>query len=305
MKHTAWILATLLVISVAVAYFRTGESVSIETLREDQLSATYVSLPDGVTHYQLEGPAEGDLILLIHGGREPGWTWDEVVPALNAAGYRTLRYDMFGRGFSDRPTNGAYDQAFFQRQVETLLDELNINTPIHVAGYSFGAAIAARLAVSRPTQMQSLAAIAPRFFAYPVPGIVNVPIIGDLLIKYLVKPNALDEVRGFFTKPDLNVKYFYRVGTPDDVYGNFLAFRRFALSDALAQTAPTYTALGAANIPTLIISGEMDAGITPDHIDAISALVPRATRVVIPQATHGLVWTHGQEIAREIIDWLN
>lgn len=305
MKRAAWLFLSLLIVGLAVAYTYTGESISIEALREEQLNLSVATLPDGATRYQLEGPADGDLILLIHGGREPGWTWDEVVPALNAAGYQTLRYDMFGRGYSDRPDEGTYDQAFFQRQAEDLLDELNINTPVHVVGYSFGAAIAARLTVSRPSQVRSLAVLAPRFFAYPVPGIVNVPVIGDLLIKFVVKPDALDEVRGFFTTPDLNAKYYDRVGTPDDVYGNFAAFRRFALSDALAQTDQTYSALGSLNIPTLIVSGEDDAGITPDHIDGIVALVPNSSRVELPGATHGLVWTHGVDVAREITSFID
>jgi len=305
MKRAAWLFLSLVIIGLAIAYIYTGENVSIETLREEQTNLSVAVLPDGVTRYQLEGPADGDLILLIHGGREPGWTWDEVVPALNAAGYQTLRYDMFGRGYSDRPDEGVYDQAFFQRQAEDLLDELNIDIPVHLVGYSFGAAIAARLTVSRPAQIRSLAILAPRFFAYPVPGIVNVPIIGDLLIKFVVKPNALEEVRDFFTAHDLHAKYYDRVGTPDDVYGNFSAFRRFALSDALAQTEQIYSALGELNIPMLIISGDDDASITADHIDAIATLVPHTSRVALPDATHGLVWTHGGEVAREIIDRLN
>ena len=95
------------------------------------------------------------------------------------------------------------------------------------------------------------------------------------------------------------------MGTPDDVYGNFSAFRRFALSDALAQTGQIYSALGQLNIPTLIISGEDNAGITPDHIDGIVALVPHSGRVELPAATHGLVWTHGEEVAKEIIGFID
>ncbi|PCJ69143.1 MAG: hypothetical protein COA62_10900 [Rhodobiaceae bacterium] len=303
MKPNIWlsVFVTILVVAVLYASFRTGESVKIDALRAETPGLSLASLPNGETRYQLEGPEQGDVILLIHGGREPGWTWDEVVPSLHAAGFQTLRYDMFGRGYSDRPTDGAYDQAFYLQQAEDLLDALKLTGPVHVAGYSFGAAIATRLAAARPAQVRSLSLLAPRYFGYPVPAVVYAPVIGNLLIKYYVKPNALDEVRSFFTTAQLRDKYLNRVGEPADVVGNYMAFRRFALSDALAGTEEIYNRLGKLDKPILVLSGEDDAGITADHIDAIAALVPGARRVALPNANHGLVWQHGETVAQEMI----
>jgi pimeloyl-ACP methyl ester carboxylesterase len=41
-------------------------------------------------------------VVLVHGATVPMFTWDSIVPGLVAAGYRTVRYDMWGRGHSDR-----------------------------------------------------------------------------------------------------------------------------------------------------------------------------------------------------------
>jgi len=149
-KKSIWFKASAAVllftfIGIGSLYLTSNETVQIETLRQQGDISTVADLSNGKTHYQLEGPENGDLVFLIHGGREPAWTWDEVVPHLHGAGYRTLRYDMFGRGYSDRPWDGLYDQAFFERQATELLEALDITQPIHIVGYSFGAAIAARV----------------------------------------------------------------------------------------------------------------------------------------------------------------
>jgi alpha-beta hydrolase superfamily lysophospholipase len=61
------------------------------------------TLSRGVTHYTLEGPQDGPLVVLIHGLTTPAFVWDGIAPVLVARGYRVLRYDLFGRGCSDRP----------------------------------------------------------------------------------------------------------------------------------------------------------------------------------------------------------
>jgi alpha-beta hydrolase superfamily lysophospholipase len=64
-----------------------------ETTR-GKLSGTYVSLSDGVTHYKLEGPEKGRVVVLVHGGTVPIWTWDKQIPNLIKAGFKVLSYDQ-------------------------------------------------------------------------------------------------------------------------------------------------------------------------------------------------------------------
>jgi len=283
---------------------RPDESIEISELREAEKDLTLATLSDGVTRYQLEGPESGPLILLIHGGREPGWTWDEVVPVLHQAGIRTLRYDMFGRGFSDRPQDTAYDQMFYLKQAEDLLDTLQISDPLHVAGYSFGSNIAAKLAIARPQQVESLTLLAPRYFGISLPAVVRVPLLNSVIIGKVLKPKVLDDVRGYFQTPELKQKYVNRVGEPTGVIGNFVAFKAFALSDALVGTADIYQELNKTGVPVLIVSGGKDIDIPKEHIEGIVSLVPNAKRVVYSEANHGLVWQNGVEIAHEMAEFV-
>ena len=56
-------------------------------------------------HYLDEGPAEGEVILLLHG--EPTWSYlyREMIPVLTAAGFRCIVPDLIGFGRSDKPVD--------------------------------------------------------------------------------------------------------------------------------------------------------------------------------------------------------
>ena len=99
-----------------------------------------VSLTHGNTEYELAGPDAAPLVVLLHGASIPLWTWDAQVSELHAAGFRTLRYDMYGRGKSAYPQT-VYDRELYQRQLLELLDALTISQPFHLVGFSFGGAL--------------------------------------------------------------------------------------------------------------------------------------------------------------------
>lgn len=64
---------------------------------------SFIELPDSCTHYELGGPQNGRLIVLVHGFSVPYFIWDPTFSFLTESGFRALRYDLFGRGYSDRP----------------------------------------------------------------------------------------------------------------------------------------------------------------------------------------------------------
>jgi hypothetical protein len=75
------------------------------TPRLARVPGRFVTLGDGVTHYDVQGPdtdsgCSGARVLgaVVHLG------FDQT--ALTAAGLRVARYDYYGRGFSDRPDIG-------------------------------------------------------------------------------------------------------------------------------------------------------------------------------------------------------
>ena len=64
--------------------FRCPEPELDESTRA-QLGGTYVNLSPGTVHYELVGPTDGGIVVLVHGGTVPMWAWDSQVAALTEA----------------------------------------------------------------------------------------------------------------------------------------------------------------------------------------------------------------------------
>ncbi|MBS1241135.1 MAG: putative hydrolase, partial [Gemmatimonadetes bacterium] len=116
---------------------RNPEHATLDAGVREAAGGQFVTLSDGVTHYDISGPADGAPVALVHGFSVPGYIWDSTVAALTGAGYRVLRYDLFGRGFSDRP-DVSYDADLYDRQLGELLDSTGFRGRVHVMGLSFG-----------------------------------------------------------------------------------------------------------------------------------------------------------------------
>lgn len=115
------------------------------------------------------GPANGPLVLLLHGFPELSESWREVLPRLAARGYRALAPDLRGYGGTDRPKHG-YDLDTLAGDIYQLARHLQPGRPAHVVGHDWGGVIAYHLAAMHPEVVDRLAVInaphpatAPRF----------------------------------------------------------------------------------------------------------------------------------------------
>src|SRR5215831_16817722 len=91
------------------------------------VSGAFAQLGDGYTHYELGGPENGSrpVVVLAAGFSVPYYIWDPTFKALTGAGFRVLRYDYYGRGYSDRPAI-AFSDEMYVRQLEQLLNGLQL-----------------------------------------------------------------------------------------------------------------------------------------------------------------------------------
>src|SRR6185503_14306180 len=117
-------------------------------------------LSDGLTFCQREGPPDGIPLVLVHGATVPSWEFDFLVPPLLRAGFQTLRFDLYAHGASDRP-QGEYPLERFKRQLIEIIDATGFPQPAILLGHSFGAAVAASVAVSSPDKASRLVLVAP------------------------------------------------------------------------------------------------------------------------------------------------
>jgi pimeloyl-ACP methyl ester carboxylesterase len=120
----------------------------------------FADLSRGVTHYQWLGPEDGPVVVCVHGLTTPSFVWEGITPRLAEAGYRVLTYDLYGRGFSDRP-RGAQEAEYFTAQLDELLEHLGVVGKFTLIGYSMGGSIGACYAAQHQERLKSLILLAP------------------------------------------------------------------------------------------------------------------------------------------------
>jgi pimeloyl-ACP methyl ester carboxylesterase len=115
---------------------------------------------DGVRlHAVRRGPAEGPLVVLLHGFPEFWYGWRDQVRPLAEAGYRVVVPDQRGYNFSDKPDGvGAYGVDTLARDVVALVDAHD-SEAAHVVGHDWGAAVAWWTALHHPDRVRTLTAV--------------------------------------------------------------------------------------------------------------------------------------------------
>jgi pimeloyl-ACP methyl ester carboxylesterase len=114
---------------------------------------------NGIALHVRDSGGPGDPVLLLHGWPDTGELWRHQVPALTAAGYRTIVPDLRGFGASSKPTDPAdYAAPVILGDVVGLLDALGL-ARVHLVGHDWGAAIAWLVAAAAPDRVTSLTAL--------------------------------------------------------------------------------------------------------------------------------------------------
>jgi len=110
-------------------------------------------------HHLDEGPADGEVVLLLHG--EPSWSYlyRTMIPVLVDAGFRCIAPDLVGFGRSDKPTERAdYTYARHVEWLRSLLfDTLDLRA-ITLVGQDWGGLLGLRLVGEHPDRFARVVA---------------------------------------------------------------------------------------------------------------------------------------------------
>jgi pimeloyl-ACP methyl ester carboxylesterase len=105
------------------------------------------------------GPAEGDVIVLLHGYPENRTSWDQVTPYLVEAGYRVLAPDQRGYSPRARPKGRrAYALQHLAGDVVAMLDAADVEKA-HVVGHDWGGGVAWALADLHPERLHTVTSL--------------------------------------------------------------------------------------------------------------------------------------------------
>jgi pimeloyl-ACP methyl ester carboxylesterase len=103
-----------------------------------------------------DGPADGRLVVLLHGFPQTSWSWRRVMPLLAAAGCRVVAPDQRGYSPGARPEGvPAYRMPLLAADVVGMLDALGADRA-DVVGHDWGAAVAWQLASRHPDRVRTL-----------------------------------------------------------------------------------------------------------------------------------------------------
>ena len=235
--------------------------------------------PDG-TDFNLIGPKDAPVVVLIHGLGLNQACWQWTVPALSE-GYRVLSYDLFGHGASVVPPTTP-DLSLFSKQLACLLDHCGITRAI-IAGFSLGGMIARRCAQDFPERTQALAILhSPHKRSEDAQAAILKRVdqareegphstVEAALERWFTEdfrsanPKMMDLVRSWVTANDIAVYHtIYRV-----------------LAEGVDEIiAPTPRIA----CPTLVLTGDEDYGNGPEMSQAIAAEISGSEVLVL----HGL-----------------
>ena len=279
----------------------------MNTARRQTAPGNFAKLSRGLTHYRWlgseGGPEGGPVAVCVHGLTTPSFVWDPLARGLAGIGWRVLVYDLYGRGFSDRP-GGAQDSAFFTRQLDELLQDQGIAGDITLLGYSMGGAIATAIAAPQPGRLRQLVLIAPAGLGHDLGPVARLAVNHDWLGRWLTLgfyPKSLrratEAERGLPGQPagmvDRQIAETRLKGFAPAV----LASLRGVLDEDLDDA---HRALAAAGVPVRAIWGDADEVIALSCRDRLADLNPEARQEVIAGAGHAVAYTH----ARQVLDRL-
>jgi pimeloyl-ACP methyl ester carboxylesterase len=206
------IIALVLLVAIyLVMHYNQEGSIMDDAARKDAPGA-FVTLTHGTTHYTLTGPEQGMPVVLIHGGGITGMeVWNKNIPYLEEKGYRILAYDLYGRGYSDRPKT-PYTPELLYQQVNELLDTLNFPDSLHIISMSLGSLVATEFASKSNRHVISLTLIDPALTGdYRPNPLLKIPILSDLLLTLYWYPQAIENQRKEFVNQPLFDLYSKRL----------------------------------------------------------------------------------------------
>ena len=257
-------------------YFDENRDLDESTRKE--AGGSFIKLKDGTTRYELSGPENGKPVVLVHGFSVPYFIFDPTFDFLTKAGFRVLRYDLIGRGYSDRPKT-AYKIDLFVRQLRDLLEALNLSQ-VNLLGLSMGGPITASFINQNPQVVDKFILIDPagakRVTLSLLLEAVKLPIFGELALGLFGSGSMVKGIASDMFDPEL-VEHFQAQYKIQMQYKGFkYAILSTMRNRMLESFAETYARVGKLKKPTLLIWGKNDATVPFKNSSEILKAIPHA-----------------------------
>ena len=280
-----------------------GDASARATIKVGQENSNSIEL-----YYEDHG--SGPPVVLIHGWPLNGDAWEKQTAALLAAGHRVITYDRRGFGRSSKPATG-YNYDTFAADLDAVLSALDL-TGVSLVGHSMGTGEITRYIGKFGTKRLRKA--------------VLIGTLGPYLVKAPDNPEGIDA--SVFSGIQAGIKAdrpaammaflknFYSVGDADGKLVSDLVIRANWAVAIAASPIATLACVDAwledfrkdisrNDLPTMIIHGDDDRILPADVTSRRQAkLIPGVKFIEIKGGSHGLPWTHADEINAALVEFL-
>jgi pimeloyl-ACP methyl ester carboxylesterase len=234
------------------------------------------------------GTANGQTVVLLHGGSYYGWYWKAQIDALTKAGFRVVVEDRLGWGKSSKPML-PYSISLHASNTAALLDHLGI-AKAAVVGHSIGGQMATRFAFLYPDRTTHMVMVNPigltdgragRGFR-PFDGKVDVA--PNLQTAYEADVRT-EMARYVVWRPEYLEHLRIRHGVRLSSEWPRLAYVR-ALGGNLRSIDSTVNDWPHIKTTTMILGGREDGPNFPEQARRAAETLPNAELVLIPNVGH-------------------
>jgi non-heme chloroperoxidase len=254
-------------------------------------------------HYEDHG--SGRPVVLIHGFPLSGRSWERQSLALLDAGCRVITYDRRGFGQSSQPTTG-YDYDTFASDLDKLMTTLDLHN-VALIGFSMGTGEVARYIGTYGAERVSSAG----FLATHPPFLLKTPdnpagadreFIAE--VQAAIAADRFAYLSAFYAD-------FYNLDTlgdriSDEVVRDSWNIAAGASPYGTGACPPTWLTdftddVARIDVPALVLHGNADRILPIDATGRrLRDAIEGAHYVEIDGAPHGMLWTHAEEVNREL-----
>ncbi|MCF8258698.1 MAG: alpha/beta hydrolase [Flavobacteriales bacterium] len=257
-------------------------------LKEMSLIGDYATLSHGRVRYQVAGPANGDPVLLVHGLIGHFHIWDRNFNVLVEQGFRVLRTDLYGRGFSDRVKH-PHNTSLFVSQLDELLQHVGMNGPVNLIGLSMGGAVITRFATTFPDRVKSMLWVDS--YGIPTPEnplmrITRPRILGELLIGSIGGPVLRQAPNRGVYEREKHVDFNRWFSAPLVVKGSKRALLSTLRNFMLEDHTPHFQLVNEMNIPKQMVWGRHDRVLPLEYGKRLHGFIPSAGFQEFDQSGH-------------------
>lgn len=209
------------------------------------------------------GPADGEVVLLLHGFPQTSWSWRHIWPGLADAGFRVVAPDQRGYSPDARPVGlEHYAMTRLVGDAVRVLDAVGAEQA-HVVGHDWGAAVAWQLAGRHHERVRTLTAVS---VPHPVAFVEALRTDPDQrarsrYMKDWQDPSAEQQLLdggfdGLFGIPSVDAEHYVETMRQPGALTAALSWYR-------AQSLADLDGLGPITAPTLHVWSDQDAALGP------------------------------------------